>query len=95
MKRAALGGQIVVSEVTPRLVTAVVPEARRIAEPGAFRLKDLSLFGAGPRSSLAGCRAIERRWSYHCKWAEQARAGDDALHRAEDHARLGRHTLAG
>jgi hypothetical protein len=43
---------------------------------------------AGPRRSLAGCRSIERRWSWRWHWAERAGEWDGELWRREDEATL-------
>jgi hypothetical protein len=43
---------------------------------------------AGPGRSLAGCRSIERRWSWRWRWAERAGEWDSELWRRQDEATL-------
>ena len=43
---------------------------------------------AGPTRSLAGARAIERRWSWRWRWAERATEWDTELWRRQDEATL-------
>src|SRR5215211_5939586 len=39
---------------------------------------------AGPHRSLAGCRSIERRWSWRWRWAERAGEWDAERWRRQD-----------
>jgi hypothetical protein len=49
------------------------------------RFRDL-----GPSRSLAGVRAIERRWSWRWRWSQRAAAWDMACWRRRDDAELRR-----